>query len=221
MADVLIRAEARQHFARIQKKASKLGLNNNDILRLELIKRHQKPVSLAKITFKTVFYLVLLLGLVAGLGYAGFRYGVIKGKSMALLWAKYVNPMDLDQEQCLFPANEIMLDVFRPPQDCSFCEGIAKEDRVANLTAEDFKQHHAYSGKITIITDAMKDWTAQNHFSLKFFKKVYGKDSPVLDSSSKDCQFFRYKSDFNSLREVFNMPKKMQKGKGKAWYVGW
>ena len=129
--------------------------------------------------------------------------------------------MDLASEQCLLPSYEVMLDLFRPPQDCSFCEGIHKEDRVANLTAEEFKDKHAYSGRVTVVTDGTKDWTANKHFSLGFFKKVYGKGSPVLGSDSKDCQFFRYNTDFNSLQEVFTMPKKMQKMEGRAWYVGW
>ena len=129
--------------------------------------------------------------------------------------------MDLDTEQCLMPTTEIMLDMFRPPLDCSFCEGIAKEDRVANLTAEEFKAKHAYSGKVTVVTDGTKDWTASKFFSLRFFKEVYGKDSPVLSSGSKDCQFFRYNTNFDSLKEVFSMPKKMQRMEGQAWYVGW
>ncbi len=221
MADTMLRAEARQHFARIQKKASQLGLNNNDILALELIKKHKKPINLASITSKTLLFFVLAVGIVAGLGYGGVRYGLIQPKSLAVLWAKYVVPMELEQEQCLLPTTETVLDVFRPPQDCSFCEGISHEDRVANLTTEEFKKLHAYSGKITVVTDGMKDWTAQKHFSLNFFKKVYGPSSPVLDSSSRDCQFFRYNTDFNSVREVFRMPKKMQKMEGKSWYVGW
>ena len=129
--------------------------------------------------------------------------------------------MDLEQEQCLLPTTEIMLDVFRPPLDCSFCEGIHKEDRVANLTAEEFKDKYGYSGRVTVVTDGTKDWSASKFFSLGFFKKVYGKNSPVLESASKDCQFFRYNTDFNTMKEVFTMPKKMQKMEGKPWYIGW
>eukprot|EP00794_Sanderia_malayensis_P018162 gene18162-19975_t len=221
MADQILRSEAREHFARIQKKASDLGLNNNDIIGLELIKKHEKPLPLARITLTTLLVTFLVVGVVCGLGYGSVAYGFVEPKPFVKFWAKYLMPTDLDQEQCLLPTTETMLDMFRPPQDCSFCEGISKEDRVANLSVEQFKKNHAYSGKVTVITDAMTDWTAKKYFSLKFFKKVYGPNSPVLESASKDCQFFRYKTDFNSVREVFNMPKKMQKMEGRPWYVGW
>jgi len=221
MAELETKKQARSRFARLQKKASKLGLNSNDILTLGLIQEHQKPINLTGILYKTVLFLAIVVGLISALGFGAYYFGFVSPRWFANKWATYVLPMDLETEQCLLSTTEVMLDVFRPPQDCSFCEGISKEDRVTNLTAEVFKEKHAYSGKVTVVTDGTKDWTASKYFSLKFFKQVYGKDSPVLASESKDCQFFRYNTDFNSLQEVFIMPKKMQKMEGKAWYVGW
>ena len=142
-------------------------------------------------------------------------------KSIANIYAKFFMQMELKDEACLVPTTETFLDMFRPPQDCSFCEGIHHEDRIANLSAEEFKEKYAYSGRVTVVTDGTKNWTASKYFSLGFFKKVYSKGSPALESSSKDCQFFRYNTDFNTLQEVFDMPRKMRKMEGKSWYVGW
>ena len=71
MAEEKLRAEARLRFARIQKKASQLGLNNNDILTLGIIQQHQKPISLSGITFKTLLYGTLIAGLIGGVVYGG------------------------------------------------------------------------------------------------------------------------------------------------------
>jgi hypothetical protein len=73
------------------------------------------------------------------------------------------------------------------------------------------------------VTDAMSNWTATNVFSFQFFKEIYSKDSPALDGYDIDCQFFPYKTQFKSLREVLNMsPQRARLDYGSdPWYVGW
>ena len=71
MAEVDAKKEARLRFARLQKKASQLGLNSNDILKLGIIQEHQKPINISRILYKTVFYLAIVLGLVVTLGFGG------------------------------------------------------------------------------------------------------------------------------------------------------
>lgn len=72
-----------------------------------------------------------------------------------------------------------------------------------------------------MITDGTKGWTAEKSFSFDYFKGVYGPNSPALDSQDSNCQFFPYKTNFRTLKEVFNMSKKDAEMKGKPWYIGW
>lgn len=71
MAEEKVRTEARQRFARLQKKASQLGLNDNDILTLGFIQEHQKPVNITRALYKSLFFIALLVGLIGGIGYGG------------------------------------------------------------------------------------------------------------------------------------------------------
>lgn len=86
----------------------------------------------------------------------------------------------------------------------------------AQLRAARFAISYAYSGKPVVITDAMTNWTAPKVFSFSFFKTLYrGQDA--------NCQFFPYKTEFQSLQDVFDMSASratMEKGT-KPWYVGW
>lgn len=75
---------------------------------------------------------------------------------------------------------------------------------------------YAYSGKPVVINDAMANWTAPEVFSFSFFKSLY-------HGEMANCQFFPYKTEFQSLQDVFDMSADramMEKGT-KPWYVGW
>ncbi|EDO42000.1 predicted protein, partial [Nematostella vectensis] len=129
--------------------------------------------------------------------------------------------VDIDREECLFPIPEFVLDRFRPPIDCSICRDIHKVERVSNITPQEFAKKYAYSARPVVIEDGMKNWTASEHFSFDFFKKVYSPDSPALKSRDGQCQFFPYNTKFSTLKEVFQMPEKDAQMKGKPWYIGW
>ena len=221
MVEEQLLKEARLRFARIRKKAKELGLSNEELIQLDVIKRHRNDVNLGKLFSKFILYSLLAAAVTSGLVYAGYKAGILTPRMGAEFIAKYVSYSDVEQDSCLIPYSESVLDIFRPPVDCDFCKDVHREDRVTNLTAENFKEKYAYSGRPVVITDGTKDWTAHKFFSFNFFRKVYKKGSPVLESSSKDCQFFKYNTDFNSVKEVFRMPKSMREMKGKSWYVGW
>ena len=55
----------------------------------------------------------------------------------------------------------------------------------------------------------INEW--KQHLSLK----------QALERVQSDCQFFPYKTNFNSLGEVLQMSKEREEGKGKPWYIGW
>jgi hypothetical protein len=56
------------------------------------------------------------------------------------------------------------------------------------------------------------------YFSNRFIQKI-----SALDGYEIDCQFFPYKTEFRSLREVLNMsPQRARLDYGSdPWYVGW
>lgn len=128
--------------------------------------------------------------------------------------------------------------VFRKAENCRMCSGIKQVDRVTNISPRDFENIYAHTGKPVIVEDGTRNWTAPQVFNFDYFKKLYVKTD--LDNSQNDCQFFPYKTEFKSLREVFNMSEErsrwvesMQKSEGlsflfyrlqpgtEPWYVGW
>ena len=80
-------------------------------------------------------------------------------------------------------------------------------------------RRYAYSGRPVVITDATANWTATKHFSFDFFKELYQEQ----EHDQANCHFFPYKTEFRSLREVFDMdPNRANLQAGtKPWYVGW
>ena len=131
--------------------------------------------------------------------------------------------MDVEKEPCLIMNREGFGDLARPPVDCGICSGIKDIDRVSNLKPDSFEDQYAYSGRPVVITDGMSAWTASETFSFMFFKSIYASDSPVLQNVEQNCQFFPYKTAFESLGEVFNMSSDRadMKDGSKPWYVGW
>ncbi|ELU11050.1 hypothetical protein CAPTEDRAFT_142276 [Capitella teleta] len=129
----------------------------------------------------------------------------------------------MEHEQCLVDVADVLLDVVRPPVDCGICRGITSVDTVSKLSPELFEMKYAYSGRPVVITDATVGWSATKTFSFDFFKGIYGEDSPVLQPSEVQCQFFPYKTDFKNLAEVFNMSaeRAQMKDGTKPWYIGW
>lgn len=111
--------------------------------------------------------------------------------------------------------------VFRTPDDCSFCRGIESGKRVSNINPDDFERYYAYSGNVTIVTDATKNWTATEVFDFNYFKNVYEREDP--QRKTLDCQFFRYKTNFTNLFETFAMGKERIQYKSgvEPWYFGW
>lgn len=212
-------------FKKLYKKAKDMGISDADIKKLTFVAKHKpKSVNIIFIIFKWIFYLIFGVSVLILSLYGAVQKGLIEKKLLAE-YSTILTNIDLTTDQCVIPYSEMVLDFFRPPVDCEFCKGINKFDRVSKLDPKEFVTKYAYSGRPVIITDAMANWTAYKHFSFDFFKKLYKRDSPVLnpsdDASGRDCQFFPYKTKFHGLLDVFKMPKKMVEMKGDPWYVGW
>jgi hypothetical protein len=81
------------------------------------------------------------------------------------------------------------------------------------------------TGRPVIVVDAMDDWEATGVFSYEFFKRLYSSEDAAFLDKFEDarCQFFPYKTEFRSLREVFEMDDERagMKPGFKPWYIGW
>lgn len=109
--------------------------------------------------------------------------------------------------------------MFRRPEDCSFCRGVKKIDKIKNVSSLDFDTLYIATGKPVVVTDGTAGWTALHTFSFDFFKNLY----LFNDGSRSNCQFFPYKTEFTSLEEALNMSEsraRLQEG-DKPWYIGW
>ena len=118
---------------------------------------------------------------------------------------------------------DLIVNLIRPPFDCSVCHDLVTIDRVSQLSREKFEQYYAYSGRPVVVTDAMTNWSAVGTFNFEFFRDIYSADSPVLLEGARHCQFFPYRTSFKNLSEVFHMGDdrvKMTDG-AEPWYIGW
>ena len=89
------------------------------------------------------------------------------------------------------------------------------------MTQEYFLKHHAYTGRPVLIKGAVSNWTALKVFSYKYFKKLYSKLEALEENEELGCQFFSYKTNLYSLKQLFSMSKKRSELKKDQWYVGW
>ncbi|KAK2556876.1 hypothetical protein P5673_021089 [Acropora cervicornis] len=204
-------------FIALRKKAKVLGIKDSQLVKVSAVKSLKKK----RVTcFVVTSVVICLLGILSGVGVVLYQNEVITRRA---LFKFFQNVMDfsIDNDVCLIPYPEIILDMFRPPVNCSVCKEVHKIDRVSSLSKEEFLGKYAYTARPVVITDGTKGWTASQYFSFNYFKSIYSPDSPVIISEDDKCQFFPYQSGFTALKEVFNMSEKDANMEGKPWYIGW
>ena len=206
-------------FRALRKKAKELGLKDSQLSKIAAMKTLQKK-RLTGSCFVLASIVFGLLGVLCGVGVVLYQQDLVTHQSL-YRFIQNVIDFDVDKDICLIPYPEIILDMFRPPVNCSLCKEVHKVDRVSALSRDEFVRKYAYTARPVVITDGTKDWTAPQYFSFNYFKSIYGPDSPVLLSEDQKCQFFPYKTSFTSLKEVFNMSEKDANMEGKPWYIGW
>ncbi|XP_069688240.1 uncharacterized protein [Periplaneta americana] len=118
--------------------------------------------------------------------------------------------------QCTINMPPQLVRVFRPPEDCDMCRGLRQVDRIANISPANFKKRYTYSGHPVIVTDAMRNWTAQHVFDFRFLKTLY-QQLPQAQQS-QGCQLIATNSGFANLGEVFNGS---HKPNPEPWHIGW
>lgn len=206
-----------QAFKALRQKARKLGIKDSNLLKVDSLNNLKKPAA----TKHLLSIVICLFAITIGCGVLAYKKELVTKRMIAEFLADKVLDFELEKESCFFPMPEIILDMFRPPVDCSMCKNVSHVDRVRNISREEFVEKYAYTARPVVIEDGMRNWTAQEYFSFDYFKKIYNPDSPVMKSRDPQCQFFPYKTSFGSLEEVFQMPDKDAKMKGKPWYIGW
>ena len=151
---------------------------------------------------------------------------VIVGIFMSVIaWALFRNAsdMDLSEDTCLLETNELVQTIGRPPTDCSICRGLTKVPIERNISPEVFRRKYAYTAVPVLIKEVTQNWTAMDKFSFSFFRNLYTSIDGALQEIENDCQFFPYKTSFETLEDVFemSMDRASFKSGEKPWYIGW
>lgn len=206
---------AKDAFLRLKKRANELQIEKKDLTKLS---------ALNVLKGRSYIWLVLLITVLILPSAAFISYKSLDEETRLYLmrtFAEKVLDTELEKELCLLPSTELYLDLFRPPVNCSVCEDVETIDIVSGLSKEAFLTRYAYTARPVIIRNGCTNWTALSQFSFEFFKNIYPSNSPALQSMDRECQFFPYRTNFESLGHVFNMSQSMANMKGDPWYIGW
>ena len=220
--------ELARRFQSIAEKASKLGVDSKDLANLRSLRNIQSTENIVigyvkglcrKFVIPAMFAFICLQVLLLSVWVFEWpmsRYQLI---SSGFNWYD----LDITREPCIVPVLETVQDFVRPPVSSSICRGLKRVQKVSNLAKDVFEEKYAYTGIPVIVKDGARNWTAVEHFNFNFFKSIYAADSPVLLQEQSHCQFFPYKSNFNSLAEVFDMSEDRASLKDgtEPWYIGW
>ncbi|KAL1382810.1 hypothetical protein pipiens_013216 [Culex pipiens pipiens] len=106
--------------------------------------------------------------------------------------------------RCIVPNNYLVWEATRPLSDCDFCRGVQSPIILSNCSREEFKPY-AYSSRPIIIKNAVSHWPATQFLNFHLPERPYQKHPAALDSFHEDCQFLHFKSNFQTLRDVFRM----------------
>ncbi|XP_022091989.1 bifunctional arginine demethylase and lysyl-hydroxylase psr-1-like [Acanthaster planci] len=230
--------DVRKRFTEIHQRLQELGTAGDQLTQLPSFKKLQ-TLSQSKSTSRIVrivtlgFFWAVVLALV--LAYIAIMLLVVGSnfledprleqvhRSLSQVWMERVMDANMDTETCLMAVPETLQDLFRPPVNCSICRDVEEIKKLSGLTQEEFERLYAYTARPVVVTDGMEQWTALQVLSFDFFKEIYSDKSPVLESNSPDCQFFPYRTNFDSLKEVLEMaPERANLSDGSApWYIGW
>lgn len=124
--------------------------------------------------------------------------------------------------RCILRNNYIVWEATRPLSNCEFCHDIVAPIVLKNITKDEFSLY-AYTSKPVVIKEASLNWPARQLFDLNFFKNLYLSINDSYRSVDDECQFLHFKSNFISIKDVFNMTQsRIKNAQGEtSWYVGW
>ncbi|XP_050527241.1 uncharacterized protein LOC126897571 isoform X2 [Daktulosphaira vitifoliae] len=137
--------------------------------------------------------------------------------SLHQVWQNNIAPfISGGYKQCAVALPDFFEDVLRPPINCSFCIGLESIDVVSNLSIETFEKEYAYTGRPVVVTNDQSIRQSAS-FSFQLFKNL------SKAHRLKSCQYFPYKTEFDTLEEALNM----DEGRSNLrpgyvpWYIGW
>ena len=123
---------------------------------------------------------------------------------LMLLIAIYVKQWDhLISSRCAVANNYFVMEMTRPVTNCDICRNV---------------------NQFVILEKPSKEEFAIKTFNFNFFRKIYSETVDAYESVEEECQFFPFKTLFNRLSEVFEMPEERVHMNGvdsKPWYIGW
>ncbi|XP_052265725.1 uncharacterized protein LOC127868144 isoform X1 [Dreissena polymorpha] len=178
---------------------------------VSLLRLDSKPaLKVRQVLRKHLLKVFLVVGVVSAVGGYFFKETLIEA-------------LGIREERCVLNNNNFVMEVARPILNCNMCAGVTRIPIETDMTSEVFIRKFAYSGIPVLIKGAIANWTAMGTFSFQFFKKLYTETEGALDAVENECQFFPYKTDFDTLGDMFNMSEaraNFSEGE-KTWYVGW
>ena len=134
-----------------------------------------------------------------------------------------LNSFIFHESVCAVSNNGFFIEIARPLTHCEMCRDLKAVPIEDNLTTEKFIEKYAYSAVPVLVKNATQNWTAMSTFSFHFFKELYGQTDGALKSVEEECQFFPYKTEFETLEEALNITDaraNFTEGE-KPWYIGW
>ncbi|XP_033733589.1 uncharacterized protein LOC117322749 isoform X2 [Pecten maximus] len=113
--------------------------------------------------------------------------------------------MALKHSRCIIDNNGFVIEITRPKTNCQICENLLSVPMETNISTEEFIRKYAYTAVPVLVKDATRLWTAMDTFSFRFFRDLYKSVNGSLDAVEEECQFFPYKTEFETLEDVLNM----------------
>ncbi|XP_067671112.1 bifunctional arginine demethylase and lysyl-hydroxylase PSR-like [Haliotis asinina] len=196
-----------EKFLQLRKEGLSKGLTNDEISQAF---KQNKPWTWKGLMSNSVFQSQMLLVLTAVV--IATKFGV-----------KDVLEGYVYDSKCLISNNPLFSEMARPLADCNICKGLTSVPVERAISTERFVEKYAYSKVPVLIKEGTSNWTAMDTFSFHFFKELYTGTKGALLSVEEECQFFPYKTEFETLAEAFNMSDEraaLQEGEA-PWYFGW
>ena len=134
-----------------------------------------------------------------------------------------LNNFIFHESPCAISNNGFVMEIARPLMDCKLCRDLRQVPVEKNISKELFMEKYAYTGVPVLVKNATNTWTAMSNFSFHFFKDLYTNTKGALQSVEEECQFFPYKTEFETLADLFNISDaraNFSEGE-KPWYIGW
>ena len=102
--------------------------------KLEIVQKYkEKKLNIITLVLKWFMLAVLCIACLILAIFGAVKLNIVQTRTVAQ-WTTFYTEIDLETDQCLFPFTEYLLDLARPPVNCSFCKGITGFERVSNLS---------------------------------------------------------------------------------------